>query len=109
MLPYVLIGMVFGLLTEVGARVFNLWVYRHPQTPLLNVIVVSGLVMGSIAALVPRYGMPLAFAAAFAVGLAYEVANLAFLRWWDFPGERMGFIRGHAAIVVIASIGWGLV
>ena len=109
MLAYVLIGMTCGVITEVCARLLKLWVYRQPQTPVLNVIVVAGLIMGAIATLVPRYGMLPAFVLGFAVGLAYEVANLAFLKWWDFPDERLGFIHGHAAIVVLVSVGWGAV
>jgi hypothetical protein len=108
-LAYVLIGLVFGVVTEAGARFLKLWVYHQPQTLVLNVIVVFGLIMGAIATLVPRYGMLPAFVIGCAVGFAYEVANLAFLKWWDFPGERLGFIRGHAAIVLVLSLGWGLV
>ena len=108
MLACVLIGMALGVVTEVCARLLNLWVYRQPQTPVLNVIVVAGLVMGALATLVPRYGMLRAFVAGAAVGLAYEIANLGFLKWWDFPDRRLGFIRGHVAIVVVASAGWGV-
>jgi hypothetical protein len=108
-LAYVLIGMVFGVVTEVCARLLNLWVYRQSQTAVLNIIAVCGLVMGSIAMLVPRYGMLPAFAIGCAVGLAYEVANLAFLEWWEFPEQRLGVIRGHAAVVVVMSLGWGAV
>lgn len=109
MLAYVLIGMTLGVITEMCARLLKLWVYRQPQTLLLNVIVVFGLVMGAIATLVPRHGMLPAFVIGCAVGLAYELANLAFLEWWDFPQQRLGFIRGHAAIVVVLSLGWGMV
>lgn len=108
MLAYVLISMVFGVVTEVCARLLKLWVYRQPQTPVLNVIVVFGLIMGAIATLVPRYGVLPAFVIGFAVGSAYEVANLVFLKWWDFPGERLGFVRGHAAIVLVMSVCWGV-
>ena len=97
--------MTLGSVTEVCARLLNLWVYRQPQTPVLNVIVVAGLVMGGIATLVPRYGMLPAFVAGVAVGLAYEIANLAFLKWWDFPDQRLGFIRGHVAVVARRRVG----
>jgi hypothetical protein len=107
-LAYVLIGMVCGVITEGCARLLNLWVYRQPQTAVLNIIVVFGG-MGAMGTLVPRYGMLPAFAAGGAVGLLYEVANLAFLDWWEFPDRRIGFVRGHAAIVVLMSVGWGMV
>jgi len=108
-LASVLIGMTLGIVIEVCARLLKLWVYRQPQTPALNVIVVAGLIMGTIATFVPRYGMLPVFIVGFAVGLFYETANLSVLKWWDFPDQRMGFIRGHAAIVVVASVGWGLI
>jgi hypothetical protein len=109
LLAYMLISLVLGLVTEVCARLFKLWIYRQPQTLVLNVIVVFGLIMGAVATLVARHGMLPAFVIGCAVGLAYEVANLAFLKWWDFPDERLGFIRGHAAIVLVLSLAWGLV
>lgn len=108
-LPYVLIGMTVGVITEVCARLLRLWVYRQPQTPVLNVIVVFGLIMGAIAMLVPRHGLLVPFVIGAAVGVAYEVANLAVLKWWDFPDARLGFIRGHAAIVVVIGLAWGTV
>jgi hypothetical protein len=108
-LPYVLIGMTVGVITEACAWFLKLWVYRQPQTPVLNIIVVYGLVMGAIAALVPRSGVVPCAVMGGAVGLAYEATNLAFLKWWDFPGERLGFIRGHAAILVLLTVGWGVV
>jgi len=108
-LSYVLIGMTVGVITEVCARLLKLWVYRQPQTPVLNVIVIFGLVMGAIAMLVPDHGLWLPFVLGAAVGLAYEVANLTALKWWDFPDARLGFIRGHAAIVVVMTLGWGAV
>ena len=109
MLTYVLIGMTLGVVTEVSARLLTLWVYRQSQTAVLNIFVVFGCIMGAIATLVPRHGMLPAFVAGCGVGLAYEVANLAVFKWWDFPDRRLGFIRGHAAIVAVMSLAWGTV
>jgi len=109
MLPYVLIGMTIGLVVEVCVRLLKLWVYRQPQTPVFNVIVVFGLIMGAIAMLVRRNGLLLPFVIGGGVGLAYEVANLAWLKWWEFPDARLGSLRGHAIIVVVMSLAWGTV
>jgi hypothetical protein len=104
-----LIGIVIGVAAEIVARAFNLWIYRQPQTPILNVIAMFGLVMGGVAALAPKIGVKSAFVIAFAIGLAYEFANLRLLDWWYFPGERLGFIHGNAAIAVVIALLWGAV
>lgn len=109
MLRCILIGMIIGVASEAGARRLSLWIYRQPQYPIMNVIVMFGIVMGGIASLVPSLGITAAFSIAFAIGLGYEIANLRILDWWYFPGERLAFIRGHAAIVVVISLLWGAV
>jgi len=105
----ILIGMAIGVVAEVLARLFHLWVYHQQQTPVLNVVGVFGLVMGGIAGVVGPIGLVPCFAFGFTVGLLYEVANLRVLKWWYFPGERLAFIHGHAAIVLVLSLLWGLV
>lgn len=109
MLRCILIGIGFGVATEMAARLLNLWRYHHAQTPILNIIGMFGLVMGALASLVPQLGLGGAFAAGLVAGLVYEVLNLRVLHWWYFPNERMGFIAGHVAIVVILSLLWGVV
>jgi hypothetical protein len=108
-LRYVIIGIVIGAIAELGARSLRLWVYRRPQYPIVNVVVVFGIIMGSIAGLVPRLGLTLAFIVACAVGLLWEIVNLTRLHWWSFPGERVAFIHGHAAVVVVITLLWGFV
>jgi hypothetical protein len=103
-----LIGMVIGVAMEVAARTLRLWIYHQPQTPMLNVVAMFGVIMGGIASLVPRIGLAPAFVLAVAVGLGYEIANLQLLNWWYFPDERLWFIRGHTAIVVVIALLWGL-
>jgi hypothetical protein len=109
MLRCMLISMVIGIVSEITARTLRLWIYRSAQTPIVNVIVMFGVVMGGIAALVPSVGLLPAFFIAFAVGLVYEIANLYALDWWYFPGEQLAFIHGHAAIVVVIAVVWGAV
>ncbi len=104
-----LISVIIGIVTELNARALRLWIYRSPQLPILNVLVMFGVVMGGIASLVPTFGLLPVFLIAFGVGLAYEIANLNLLNWWYFPGERIAFIRGHTAIVVVIAIFWGVV
>ncbi len=105
----ILIGSLIGVATEIMARAFKLWVYRQPQTPILNVIVMFSLVMGGVASLVPRIGLLPVFLIGFAIGLLYEIANLQWLDWWYFPGERLSLLRGHTAIVLVIALLWGAV
>ena len=109
MVRCVLIGMGIGVLTEGAARIFKLWLYGQPQTAILNIVAMFGLIMGGIAAALPRIGLWPAFGAAATIGLLYEVANLRFLHWWHFPGERLLFIRGQHAIVLVLALLWGVV
>ena len=109
MLGCIAIGMVIGAAAELSARRLGLWIYRQPQYPIMNVIVMFGIIMGSVAGLVPHLGRPMTFAIAFAIGVVYEIANLRMLNWWYFPGQRLAVVHGHAAIVVVLSILWGAV
>ena len=109
MLRFMLIGVFIGIATELGAWALGLWVYRQPQTPVLNVVVMFGVIMGGVASLVRVIGVLPAYGLGFAVGLIYEVLNLRVLKWWDFPGERLAFVRGHTAIILMLAVAWGVV
>lgn len=109
MLRYVLIGMAIGLVTELAARTFRLWIYHQWHTPVLNVIVMFGVIMGGLASRARPLGLEVVVGIAFGIGLLYEVANLRVLKWWYFPNERLAFIRGHAAIVVVLALLWAAV
>jgi hypothetical protein len=104
-----LIAVAIGALSELTARLARLWLYRRPLYPVLNVLLVFGLLMGGVATLAPSLGLAGVFGLGFALGLAYEVANLAVLDWWIFPGDRLLFLRGKAACALGVSVSWGLV
>jgi len=105
----VVIGMAIGVATELVARTFRLWIYHQRQTPVLNIIIVFGLIMGTLASRMRPLGLPAVVGGAFGIGLLYEIANLLVMKWWYFPNERLAFIRGHAAIVVVLALLWAAV
>jgi len=108
MLRCIVISMIIGALTEATARLLKLWLYGQPQTAILNIVGVFGFIMGGIAGLVPQIGAGAAFGLAAVVGMLYEIANLRLLHWWHFPAERLLFIRGHHAIVLVLTMLWGV-
>jgi hypothetical protein len=101
--------MAIGVAAELVARTFRLWIYHQRQTPVLNVVIVFGFIMGTLASRMRPLGLPLVVGVGVGIGLAYEIANLRVLKWWYFPNERLAFIRGHAAIVVVLALLWGAV
>ena len=109
MLRYIVIGMVIGVATELAARTLRLWIYRRAYTPVLNVIIMFGLIMGGLASRARPLGMAGIAGVAFGIGLLYEIANLRVLKWWYFPNERLAFVRGHTAIVVVLALLWAAV
>ncbi len=109
MLRCMVIGIILGVAIELVARTFRLWIYHQLQTPILNVVVMFGLIMGGVASGARTLGLPLLVVIGFAIGLLYEIANLRILKWWYFPGERLAFVSGHTAIVVVLALLWGLV
>jgi hypothetical protein len=105
----VLTGILIGLVSEAGARHQRLWVYRRPLYPVLNVIVMFGLVMGSVAELAQAIGLAGAFGAGFAIGLSYELLNLTLLDWWYFPDGCLYMLRGKMACAAGVAVAWGAV
>ncbi|MBI4515012.1 MAG: hypothetical protein HY699_04250 [Deltaproteobacteria bacterium] len=107
MLRWYVIALVIGVAGETNAYCQRLWVYRRPIYPVLNVLLMFGLVMGGLASMASQLGLATVFAIGFAVGVVYEIANLRWLHWWEFPGERLYFLRGHGPVVVAISLFWG--
>jgi hypothetical protein len=109
MFDWMATGVVIGIVCETAAYLQGLWVYRRPVFRITNVVVVFGVVMGTLASRAARWGIWPVFGAGVAIGLGYEVLNLAVLHWWRFPDERVGPLRGQAVIVTGLAISWGAV
>jgi len=106
-LPSILIGTLIGAASELVAYRQRLWVYRRPIYPILNVLLMFGFVMGSLASLGGGLGLAALFAIGFGVGLAYELLNFAVLDWWFFPGDRLYGLSGREACALGISVAWG--
>jgi hypothetical protein len=109
----VLIGIGVGVAGEIWASLRGLWVYRNPiYNPIyrvLNVLLMFGLVMGTLAWAGGALGTAALFALGFGIGLLYEMLNFARLDWWYFPDDRLLGLRGKTACALGVSIAWGAV
>jgi hypothetical protein len=103
-----LMAVVVGIAAELAARSGRLWLYRKPVNPVVNVIVVFGLVMGGLSLAVPVLGHMPVFLLAWAIGYGYEQLNFAVLQWWDFPGDRFLIFEGRQACAISVGALWGL-
>ncbi len=105
-----LIALAIGTGAEVIARSGRLWLYRKPVYPVVNVLVMFGVVHGLLlASAVPALGYVPVFLLGWGVGYAYEQLNFALLSWWDFPGDRFLVFRGKQACALSVGVLWGLV
>ncbi len=110
MLEAYLFAVAVGVVAEVTARVGRLWLYRRPIYPVINVLVMFGVVQGLLlASLVPLLGVIPVFLAGWAVGYLYEMLNFGRLGWWHFPGDRFLVFRGKQACALAVGALWGAV
>lgn len=102
----ILLGMALGVLVESCAWIMRWWEFRRFPLVVVQIVLVYGLVMGSLAAWVARWPAAV-FAVAFLIGLCSELLNLAFLRWWRFPDGRDDRSWMRLAQVVLLALAWG--
>lgn len=105
----VALGIVLGMLVEAAAWLFRLWEFRHRFSRFVAIGVMYGLVMGTLAVQV-RPGRWLAiYALAALIGLAAELWNLQFGRWWRFPDGQEDRSARRAVMVLVLAALWGIV
>jgi hypothetical protein len=104
-----LVGVLMGVAGEGMARAGQLWLYRRPLYPVVNVLMMFGVVMGGLSLLVPYAGAAIVFLLGVALGYAYEWWNLARLDWWYFPHDRFLVFRGKQGCALAVAALWGTV
>jgi hypothetical protein len=109
MIRALLLGMAVGVVAEIIAYVANLWKYHKTISPLINILVMFGLVMGALSLLQPALGAGGVFVLGLLIGYAYEWTNFLVLDWWVFPDERFLGFRGRQGCAAAVALTWGLV
>lgn len=109
MIRAILLGMALGVVSEILAYAADWWKYHKTVSPLINILIMFGLVMGPLSLLQPTLGVVGVFALGFLIGYAYEWANFLKLDWWVFPGERFLVFRGRQGCASAVAVMWGFV
>lgn len=108
MLDYLLNAAVLGLLVEALAYALGLWSYPRAWLRIPNVLLVFGLVYGGLSWGLHGQGALVLFAAGALLGLAYELANDRWLKFWRFPGDPWTGLKGKPAVLGV-GVAWGFV
>ncbi len=105
----VALGIALGALVESTAWLFRLWEFRARWFRLLAILLLYGVIMGSLAAYAWHGNWLQAFVLAALTGLVAELWNLHFGRWWRFPDGRDDHGSTRAAMVMVLAMLWGTV
>ena len=100
--------LVIGSAMEALAYWQRLWVYDRSWKRLITMLIVYGLVFGSLSTALVNQSAALRFAAGAFVGVVYEALNVALLRVFSFPNQRLLFLKGPVALSFGAGVCWGL-
>ena len=109
MIETYLVAVVVGTAVETLAWAGRLWVYRRVINPVINVLVMFGVVMGALSLAVTTLGHLPVFLIGWAIGYGYEQLNFGVLDWWYFPADRFLLFKGRQACARSVGGLWGLV
>lgn len=97
-----------GVLAEIAARYFKLWVYTPPRMVLMNVLITVTLVYGTLAWLTAGLAPLTQFICGALIGIIYEMWNFSSLKAWYFPEDKCLFLKGKPALIVGVGLAWGM-
>ena len=113
-----LVAIVLGAGMEIKARLFNLWRYASPVSPVLNVVLMFGAVQGALVAGLVGGRLPLVsigpviFMIGALIGVAYEGLNSFRLHSWSWPEgtllDALGLKRPLDKAAAV-GVGWGAI
>lgn len=106
MIEQIAIGIVAGIVVESIAKKYRIWIYRSTSIQISNIVLVFGIAAGVVASSIENYWLMFLLMTLF--GYVYELVNIFFCHWWRFENDRIGVIRGNAAICVALAFVWGV-
>lgn len=98
-----------GALAELLSLLLGLWVYRRRWLRIFSVLVVFGLVFGALSSIVAAQPVLVRFVAGAALGVAYEGANLLWLRLFAFQEPVASLIPNRLLLTLTAGVPWGAI
>lgn len=114
-LTFLLVALAIGALSELVARILRLWTYRSPGSPVLNILLVFGLIQGLGVAWTVGAGQPpvaiapVLFMIGALLGLAYEGLNEFALHSWAWPETPLLGLRRSIDKAAAVGVAWGAV
>ncbi len=108
-----LAALAIGTCVEVLARILNLWTYRSPLYPLINVVLIFGLVQGFGVGWVIggrealRGVFPVLFMVGAVLGLLTEGLNEYWLHAWSWSDRPILGIRRSIDKSAFIGVAWG--
>jgi len=108
-----LAALAIGTCVEVFARILNLWTYRSPLYPLINVVLIFGLVQGFGVGWVIggrealRGVFPVLFMVGAVLGLLTEGLNEYWLHAWSWSDRPILGIRRSIDKSAFIGVAWG--
>jgi len=112
---YLLIAIALGVASELVARVLRIWVYRNVASPILNVLLMFGVVQGVgvgwlIGAHLPVISMaPVLLMTGAVIGITYEGLNEFRLHSWSWPETSLFGLTRPIDKVALVGVAWGFV
>ena len=103
-----LVCLALGTATEAVSAGLHLWLYEPAWLRVANVVLVFGVLFGWLSSVLAASPGALRFLVGAAVGITYEALNLAVLRAWSFPQDRLLVLQGPVALALGVGVAWGL-
>ena len=108
MLSTIMSGIFFGVVSELSAFTLQLWQYRQLRYPVINIVLLFGVVMGLLASQIQHSGFLPVVLIAFAIGYIYEILNFRLLHWWDFPNTKFLVFTGQQGCSISVALLWAI-
>lgn len=103
-LKYFLIGILMGIIIEVGAALLGLYVYQPGWMVIVVVLVLWGAIFGSIALATRDRGFFIQYIPGFILIFGLELLNYYILKMWIF--SQGTFLYRFTPLQVAAAIGF---